>query len=356
MKVEEIDKRLSERMANVVADTDYYDATESPVTLHGGFYENESGFFVRVPTKTAENISRGIRILGKITAGMRIKFSTDSDYLELKVGYSSYFHVTKMSFLASSGFTLLEDTDDGQCFAQIFIPEEEDKKGFCQRKPLKGGKVRNYTLYFPMYNDMKSVVIGVKKGAYFGSGKAYKQLKPILWYGSSVTQGCCVSRSDNAYSALVSKKNNIDFINLGFSGNAKAEPVMRKFLASFDSSLFICEYDYNSETEELIINHPLLYREYRDKHPSVPILFVTRADTDGNEETTALRRDIILKTYNEALNNGDKNVYYIDGSALFGDADREKCTIDGCHPNDLGNYRIFEKLYETLGAIDKKFL
>lgn len=355
MKIEEIDKNFKVKTVAESEDCDYYDVRENPFVLSGGTYDD--GYFVRVPRKLAQEISRGISILGNITAGMHVRFSTDSDFIELKVGYTQYFRTSTMSFVASSGFSLMEDTSDGQKFVQNYFPTEDDKTGFTIRKSTRGvkGVMRDYTLYFPIYNDLKSVHIGVRKGAKIGSGKPYKSEKPILWYGSSITQGCCVSRSDNAYSAIIAKRNNIDFINLGFSGNAKAESLMREYITTFDCSLFVCEYDYNSDIDELRTNHPKLYEEYRAKRPDVPILFVTRPDTDGNEADTAKRREIILETYEKALKSGDKNVYYVDGSTLFEGANREICTIDGCHPNDLGTYRIAEVLYNKLGEIDKKF-
>lgn len=355
MQISDIDKNFEVKTVEKTEDCDYYDAKRPPFNFGGGLYEEENEKFVRVPTDLAKKISRGITILGNITSGMHVRFSTDSDFIELKVTYEHYFRVNTMSFVSSSGFCLMEQTADGDKFTQIFYPAEDDLKGFTQRKSLRGG-MRNYILYFPLYNDLKSVEIGVRSGSKVGAGKPYKDIKPVLWYGSSITQGCCVSRPDNAYSAIISKKNNIDFINLGFSGNAKAEPLMIEYLTTFDPSLFICEYDYNSDTEELEKNHIELYKRYRAKRPEVPILFVTRPDTDGNEENTARRREIILNTYNYAKSDGDKKVYYLDGSIFFGEKDRDICTIDGCHPNDLGSYRIAEKIYEKLGEIGEEFI
>ena len=357
MKVSDIDKNFEVKTVEKTQDCDYYDAKQPPFNFSGGFYEEENKKFVRVPTALAEKISRGVSILGNITAGMRVRFSTDSDFIELKVTYEKYFRMNTAPLTASAGFSLMEDLPEGgQAFTQIFFPDEGDDKGFIQRKALKGGKVRNYTLYFPLYNDLKSVEIGVKAASFVGSGKAYKNVKPVLWYGSSITQGCCVSRPDNTYEAIISKRNNIDFFNLGFSGNAKGEKLTGEFLTTFDCSLFICEYDYNSDEEELSKNHYELYKLYREKRRETPILFVTRPNTDGEEDKTARRREIIYKTYDKALTNGDKKVYYLDGSCLFGENDRENCTIDGCHPTDLGAYRIAEKIYGKLGEISKDFL
>jgi lysophospholipase L1-like esterase len=51
------------------------------------------------------------------------------------------------------------------------------------------------------------------------------------------------------------------------------------------------------------------------------------------------RRDMVKKTYENAKARGDENVYFIDGSTIFGE-DWYLCTVDGCHPNDLGHYRM----------------
>jgi hypothetical protein len=45
-----------------------------------------------------------------------------------------------------------------------------------------------------------------------------------------------------------------------------------------------------------------------------------------------------------AVEKGDKNVYFIDGRSLFGDDYTDCCTVDGCHPNDLGFLRMAQKI------------
>jgi lysophospholipase L1-like esterase len=41
-------------------------------------------------------------------------------------------------------------------------------------------------------------------------------------------------------------------------------------------------------------------------------------------------------------------VYYINGLVLFGEKDRDLCTTDGGHPNDLGFLRMAEAVYPVL--------
>lgn len=52
------------------------------------------------------------------------------------------------------------------------------------------------------------------------------------------------------------------------------------------------------------------------------------------------RRDIVKATYNSAVAEGDKNVYFIDGETFYGETDRNLCSVDNCHPNDLGFFRM----------------
>ncbi|MNC55096.1 hypothetical protein D3C75_1046070 [compost metagenome] len=81
------------------------------------------------------------------------------------------------------------------------------------------------------------------------------------------------------------------------------------------------------------------------------MLFLTKPDFDLNREDAWLRRKIIHRTYDNAYASGDRNVYFIDGESYFGKNDREACTVDGCHPNDLGFMRMAETIYPVLQKI-----
>ena len=54
----------------------------------------------------------------------------------------------------------------------------------------------------------------------------------------------------------------------------------------------------------------------------------------------AERRAVVEETYRQALAAGDRHVRYIDGETFYGETDRDLCTIDTTHPNDLGFYRM----------------
>lgn len=49
------------------------------------------------------------------------------------------------------------------------------------------------------------------------------------------------------------------------------------------------------------------------------------------------------------------HVEFLDGMELFGEKSRECCTVDGIHPNDLGFYRMAEKVLEKLQGLVPDF-
>ena len=77
---------------------------------------------------------------------------------------------------------------------------------------------------------------------------------------------------------------------------------------------------------------------------------LTKPDFDYDPEAPE-RRAVIYKTYENAVNAGDKNVYFIDGQTYFGDEDRHFCTCDCCHPNDLGFYRMAQVIEPVIKKI-----
>ena len=114
------------------------------------------------------------------------------------------------------------------------------------------------------------------------------------------------------------------------------------YMAGLDFSVFVCDYDHNAPNVEHLKNtHEKLYLKIREKHPDTPVIFVTKPDFWLKWGECERRRDIIYNTYINAKNRGE-NVIFIDGYSLFAGQNREDCTVDGCHPNDLGMFRMAE--------------
>ncbi len=377
MKIEEIDKNFATKVVEIDGDKITYSIPHEKFDLYGVVYDEAGKCFTRLPKEKCLNVREHLMNLGKCTAGGRLRFSTDSEYFGIEIGYEKLSPMTHMPLSGSCGFTLLLEEEDGTTVRMAgFRPDIQGcETGYSRTAKLPGGRMRRYILHFPLYHAVSSLKITLSATARVEHGKRYKPLAPILYYGSSITQGGCASRPDNAYQGLIAKWNNVDFINLGFSGNAKAEDEMVDYLASIDCSLFVCDYDHNApDCAYLEQTHYRLYQRYRAIRKQTPILFLSKPDLFQAERKTLstekerfeiddtvdmqvskARRDVILQTYEKAKAAGDKNVYFLDGEELFGKVDMDNCTVDGCHPNDLGFYRMAQRIYAEMKSISTIF-
>lgn len=355
MKIEKIDKNFALRGKEADGDRVRYDLPNEAFALYGVFYDAKEKRFARMDLSVADSLGEGLGTLSRHTAGGRLRFSTDSSVLQLTASYDFLWLMSHMPLTGSSGFSLFEETEDGEIFIKNLAPISSDAHGFTAETALKGGKIRDYILYFPLYNDVRSISIHLDKNARLERGRAYRDELPILYYGSSITQGGCASRPDHAYQALISKWNNIDYINLGFSGNAKGEDVMVDYLAGIDCSLFVCDYDHNAPTAAHLRNtHFRLYERYRKARPDTPILFITKPDITGDAEGEE-RLKIIYDTYRKAKRKGDKNVYFLSGKNFYRTKDRWDFSVDGCHPTDFGFYQMAKEIHKKMISIDSKY-
>ncbi|MBQ7700749.1 MAG: hypothetical protein IJT49_10480 [Clostridia bacterium] len=363
MKTEEIFKDFAQKDLQLSPGQKFYKIPDDNFDLYGVFYDNEAGRFLRMPQCVADSVNPTVAQLNGYTSGGRIRFSTDAAKMSLTVSYDTLNVYCHMATLGSGGFILLEETEeaDGRIsykMAAQFIPghyanaaESSGPNGYSVEKYIAGGgeRMKNYILYMPLYNDVRELILGFPEDARCSNGLKYrKDVKPIVYYGSSITEGGCSSRADNAYQCYISKWTNTDFINLGFSAGAFGEETIAEYLASLDMSVFVCDYDHNApNAEHLLATHERLFKIFRKKHPYTPVIIMSKPDFDV-DPTAPARRAAVKNTYDNAIAEGDKNVYFIDGERLFGNTDRECCTVDSTHPNDIGFLRMAQTLYEEL--------
>ena len=128
---------------------------------------------------------------------------------------------------------------------------------------------------------------------------------------------------------------------------------MAEYIAALDCSVIVLDYDHNAPTVDHLRNtHYPFYETIRKVQPNTPIILISKPDL--NPEVDAPRRAVIYDTYKRAKKQGDKKIWFIDGEKLFGKHNRDACTVDGCHPNDLGFYRMAETICPTLKKALKK--
>lgn len=355
-EITSIDKNLLLNNKTVEEGMRYYKIPNEAFSLHGVFYDENLNRFQRMDKDVANATSENVDALSGYTSGGRLWFRTNAKKMSIRVTYDQLPVFSKMAITGQGGFLLCVMNNSGESeLCNLCAPLYSNQKGFTASVNL-AGDMRSYCLYFPLYNTVNTLTVGLDENAQVEAYNPYrKAVEPILYYGSSITMGGCVGRPDNAYQAMIAKWNNIDFINLGFSGSAKAEDVIVDYLAGIDCSLFVCDYDHNAPTAEYLEKtHYRLYERYRKTRPNTPILFIS-APNPERHDAFGKRRNIIKKTFKKAKASGDENVWFLDGRSLLGSKDRDFCWVDGVHPNDLGFYRMATKIYQKMQEINKIF-
>ncbi len=271
------------------------------------------------------------------TSGGRIRFRTNSPYIAVKSLPKEYGLYGNLTIIATNGFDLYRYENGEPVYKGTFIPPFDTRQEGFEGKIDLDGEEYEYLLYFPIYSGVEHLYIGIKEGSTLKEGGGYSYDKPVLYLGSSITQGGCASKPSNAFAAMIERRTDCDFINLGFSGSCRGEKAMADYVASLDPAVFVLDYDHNAfDPAELEATHEPLFKTFRAKHPLTPVIFATRPDFRRDPEDAAKRREIILKTYNNALASGDKNVWFIDTKTIFEPEWLNSILVDNVHPGDLG--------------------
>lgn len=329
--ITDIDTNFKVRAIDKKNNLEFYDVLSAPFRLYGIEYSKKS--FRRIPEEIAKKTNEGVLWLHSNTAGGRIRFVTDSDTVALRVKYNPD-RIGRMQHFALTGSVGFDMYCD-DIFKGTFFPGY-DIKNSLEAQLTPGAGKKTVTINMPLYSTVTQVLVGVKSGSLLQAAEDYAVEKPVVYYGSSITQGGCASRPGNSYQAILTRRLNVNHINLGFSGNAKGERVMADYIASLDMSAFVLDYDHNAPTaEHLEATHEKFFKVIREAHPELPILMLTRPVPHLNEDEVR-REEIVRRTYENALAAGDKNVYFIPGRYLVGGDVAECATVDGCHPNDSG--------------------
>lgn len=317
----------------------FYDAENEPFKIYGIFREGDH--FRRIPEILAKDVNEGVEILHTNTSGGRVRFKTDSSFIAIKADLGGVCRFPHMPLTGTSGFDLYEKVDGQHIYRRTFAPSIDMEDGYESIQYFKDKKLREFTINFPLYNNVKKLYIGIDENAALLPADDYTIEKPVVYYGSSITQGGCASKPGSCYQAILSQKLDVNYINLGFSGSAKGEQNIVDYMADLDMSAFVLDYDHNAPTiEHLKATHENVFNTIRAKNPDLPIIILpspgyTFFQNEPMGDDWLTREDIVKRTYDNAIAAGDKNVYFISGSELMALVGYNG-TVDNCHPTDSG--------------------
>ncbi len=332
MNIKDIDKNFNIETKIEEKNLRFISALEEPFDLYGTCGER----YLRLPLNDATRVSAGVKQLAANTSGVRIRFKTDSKFVAVSVRYSDVCRIEHMSLVGTAGLDMYTYESGKYSYRTLFLPPMNMDDFFESIYYFDDQSMRDITINLPLYSSVSDIYIGLDKNALLEHGERYKNKRPVVYYGSSITQGGCATRPGNSYPSIISRKLNLDFLNLGFSGNAKGEAEMAEYITTLDMSCFVLDYDFNAPTVEFIKNtHRQFFEIVRKKNPMLPIIIMSMPYNSWVKDIGERKR-IIKETFDLAVAGGDENVYFVDGEKTFDIFGGDSGTVDGTHPNDLG--------------------
>lgn len=332
---------LAAALCGQTADTGWISIPDPRLEINGLAWQSENGAdLIRFPARLKDALPQPVWNLAQSPSGGRIRFRTDSNLLAIRLEYPSPPGMRNMHAFGQTGVDLYLD---GVYHSTAIAPADATpgtpvEHTYFDLKDQPRAE-REVTLYLPLYKPVKVLGIAIARGARCAKARPFALSRPIVFYGTSITQGGCASRPGMSYQAILGRALNVDFVNLGFSGNGRGEPVVARAVAEIDAACFVLDFAQNNRTvESLREAYDPFIAVLREKHPGTPILAVTPI-ANSRERThagaTEGMRRLIRQVVSRRIAAGDTNLQLIEGTGLLG-PDRLDGLVDGVHPNDLG--------------------
>ncbi len=312
----------------------------APTDVVGMGWRDTKAPFDRLPARAEKLVREPVWDLSHHSAGLYVDFTTNAKTISARWTLTSdRLAMSHMPATGVSGVALYIQRDGKWHYLATGRPAKAPTNELALTKEL-AGETNNYRLYFPLYNGVSAVEIGVPKGSSFEFQHPAKDVKPVVIYGTSITQGGCASQPGMSFAAILGRRLNVPVINLGFSGNGKAEKEMAELLSELDPSVYVLDPLPNLLPEQVDERLPTFIQILRKAHPNTPILlneyprqpgvlFFAKLAEQFNKSNSILQR--IGK---ERAAAGDQNIAVIATTDLAADAG--ETTVDGLHPTDLG--------------------
>lgn len=311
----------------------------------------------RLPASYKEKVREPLWKLSKNSAGISLRFLSNSSTVKVKW---ELMNDTKMNHMAETGIKGVDlycKVNGSWQYVNTGRPAGV-KNDFL----LVGGMtpvMREYKLYLPLYDGVNLVEIGIDSLSTIEKPAAEKKL-PIVFYGTSITQGGCASRPGMVYTSIISRKLGVDCINLGFSGNGKMEAPISELMAGTKASFYVIDCLPNMTLTEVQNGVIPLAEAIRARQAKTPIVFLENSMYSRSYFVNSLKDDLNAKNqalrteFEKLVKKGMKNIYYINNKGDLGD-DGEGA-VDGTHLTDLGFLRFADHLIKNFKKNDLKIV
>ncbi len=267
----------------------WYDAKR--LVVEGKGWDDTENFYERLPARAESQVPEAVWTLSKRAAGLAVRFSTDSK--KIAAIWDGGGAMNHMAATGNSGLDLYARRGDRWVFCGVGRPKlQRTTANLATNLP---GKLSEYLLYLPLYCGVSELRIGIESEARMVAPRPRPadRAKPLVFYGTSITQGGCASRTGMCHPAILGRWFDREVLNLGFSGAGKMEPELARLLGELDAAVFVLECLPNMTTDMVRERVQPFVKILREARPATPILLVESplnpSDNPGNTQPCAQR-------------------------------------------------------------------
>ncbi len=327
--------------------TVWFDGQALPI--EGRAFGDTESYYDRLPARARDKVPAPVWSLSHNSAGLAFRFVTDASSFKVRWAVrSANLAMPHMPATGVSGVDVYQRFPEGWRFVRNGKPAAVTNEMSVSVTP--GAEC---LVYLPLYNGTALVELGLPKGKAVSTPPARPSgvTKPVVIYGTSITQGGCASRPGLAFTAIAGRIADAPVVNLGFSGNGKMELALCDLIAEIDASAYVLDCLWNMSDALVKERAEPFIRALRQKRPDTPILLAEDCNVFNRAPTS---KALILRGIYDKLKAEDatlwRRLHYLEAKEMLGH-DTEG-TVDGCHPNDLGMMRQGE----VFGAAIRKLL
>jgi hypothetical protein len=354
-RIEDVDKNMRAKRVAAPDALIWIPASDRRLNIRGlAWFKENQGRFCRLPLRAEGKVSDPTWSLAQCPASGHLAFRSDTTAMAVRVTNADTGHMPHMAALGSNGVAL-QCGAPGQMRPWASATPDLASPSF-ERELFKDvpRKMREFRLYLPLYQSLQKLEVGVDRGVHFLSPSPTTLQQPVVFYGTSITQGGCASTPANDFVSIIGRKLNLEMVNLGFSGNGDYAPALARYISEINAALYVLDYA-NITAGPLSQRLPVFVEILRQSHPATPILLVTPTCYSGYDWFSGTRahlddiRDVMLAYYVRRRPK-DRHIHFVDGYGLipFGS---DSAQVDGCHPSDHGFRLIADRLAPQIAQI-----
>lgn len=317
--------------------------------------------YTRYDAVLEDSVNSGFWHTGTNSAGLGIRFSTNSTAVGLRYNLRDNFHMVHMADTGTKGADLYILDNGRWRYVNTSRPQPRDSVQNRLLVENLDGEEHEFLVYLPLYDGINWMEIGVDSAAWLDAPHVDNPQtdRKIVFYGTSILQGGCASRTGMVATSMIQRELGLECCNMAISGQGRMwMPVARALASEPNVVAYVLDPLPNCPLRMVDSIGYEWVSTFRRLNPSAAIVMVeiapvpsSRYDTktrDSHKQINAAYRAI----YDRLVREGEKNIYFVTSDGLTGP--EEEGTVDGNHLTDYGFRAYADKLISVLRPILKK--